>query len=110
MMRLRWQKGQSAFETVMAIPVMLLLFLIGFQLFAITWNAQYAHVTSRYTVLNQNSHYYACSFVNNDGKIQQITKLTATASAPVTADPSLLPGSADSTIQQKATIVCGNVQ
>ena len=50
------ERGQAAVETLFAIPVMLILSVIGFQLFAITWTAQAVHVRARYGVIEKMKH------------------------------------------------------
>lgn len=39
-----------------AIPVMLLVYLVGAHMWTLTWNAQYAHVKARYDVHQQAKH------------------------------------------------------
>ena len=53
---LKREQGQAAVETIFSIPIFLILFLIGFQLFAITWNSQYAQARSRYDAIHQANH------------------------------------------------------
>ena len=55
-MRRARRKGQAAVETAFAIPVYAILFLIGFQLYAITWTAQALHVRSRYQAFEKADH------------------------------------------------------
>ncbi len=52
----RRRKGQAAVETAFSIPVFAVLFLIGFQLYALTWTAQSLHVRSRYKALSEVDH------------------------------------------------------
>lgn len=52
----RNSKGQAAVETLFSIPIFLILFVIGFELFGITWNAQYAIATSRYNTMAKVKH------------------------------------------------------
>ena len=85
-LQLHREEGQSAVETLYALPVMLFLFLMGFQLFAITWNAQYAHVRSRYDALNKNDR-TACYTTNGGGRTNSTSY---TVNAAVTTDSDLL--------------------
>lgn len=86
--------GQAVVEALFSIPVMLILFLIGFELFAITWNAQFVHVRARYEVLKRANH-DAC------GPGWEYTE-----SSTVQGDPGLWARSQTRTVQQKAVIVC----
>ena len=52
----RRARGQAAVEAMFAIPVMLLLFAIGCQLWNITYNAQYAHVKARSKLVESVDH------------------------------------------------------
>lgn len=54
--RSRKTLGQSAVEAMFAIPVMLLVYLVGAQMWSMTWNAQYAHIKARYDVHEQAAH------------------------------------------------------
>ena len=59
--RLSRKRGQAAVETAFSIPVLAILFLIGFQLYAITWTAQAVHVRARYqamATIDHNTCYY----------------------------------------------------
>ena len=60
--RLHNQRGQAAVETLFSIPIFLIIFVIGFELFGITWNAQYAHATARYNAFAQAKHKPCKSF------------------------------------------------
>lgn len=103
------QSGQAAVEAVFSLPVMLVLFLIGFELFAITWNAQFVHVESRYEVLKKADH-KAC--VTGDhamtGGIREGVGVESTSSARVTGDARMWQRSRTHTLRQRAVIVCGN--
>ena len=50
------RKGQAAVEAMYCIPVMLLVYLIGAQLWSITWNAQYVHVKARRDAMDKAAH------------------------------------------------------
>jgi len=93
---LRSAKGQAAVETIFSIPIFLILFLIGFQLFCITWNSQYAHARSRYDAIKQANH-QACP----DAAVNGIS-----AKAPVSGDTRMLAGSQTRNIENKSYIVC----
>jgi hypothetical protein len=75
----RRRKGQAAVEAMLSIPVMLLVFAIGCELFAITYNAQYAHVKARYKLMKDQDH-KPCK-VSGDGRVQAINKFQDQASA-----------------------------
>ena len=95
------EKGQAAVETLFAIPVFLTIFLIGFQLFAITWNAQYTHVRSRYDVLQKANH-GACPTSGMDGVWK-----TGDGTATVSTESIMLPQSSGTrNLKNKSYIVC----
>jgi hypothetical protein len=111
------EKGQSAAEAVFSIPIMLVLFLIGFQLFGIAWNAQYAHVSARYQMLNKNYHkgtFTACYVANGGGNGVSTTDTgSEQVQAPFSSDPNLLGpqagsggGSGSRNISQNAQMTC----
>ena len=81
------QSGQAATEALFAFPVMLVLFLIGFQLYTITWNAQYVHIRARYQVVHDNDRKACYSPKGN-----QIGggDHSASMSAPTTVDDTIL--------------------
>jgi len=93
---LRREKGQAAVETIFSIPIFLILFLIGFQLFCITWNSQYAHARSRYAAIEQ-AHHRPCPDAAVDG---------ISAPAPISGDQHMLAGSQNRDIENKSYIVC----
>lgn len=95
----RNDKGQAAVEALFSIPVMLILFLIGFELFAITWNAQFVHVRARYGVLKKADH-KACPR-GGGGDLA-----TETVQSTVTGDPGLWSQSQTHTVKQRAVIKC----
>lgn len=97
----RRESGQAAVEALFSIPVMLILSLIGFELFAITWNAQFVHVRARYSVLKDANH-SACG--NSFGRNYNGKKITETSR--VQGDPGLWSKSQDHTLRQQAVIVC----
>lgn len=109
MRRLGKQKGQAAVEAMYAIPVMLLLFSIGCQLWQITWNAQYAHVKARYTVM-KNADHMPCKIGDGSGGVRELSQRTATASA--TTDEHkfygerFIPTARSRSMKAKATLVC----
>lgn len=110
MRRFGRQKGQAAVEAMYAIPVMLLLFSIGCQLWQITWNAQYAHVKARYTVMKDANH-MPCAIGDGSGGVTALqTEPTATANA--TTDEHqfyggrFLPTARSRSMTAKATLVC----
>lgn len=101
MRRLRTSEhGQAAVETLFAIPVFLTIFLIGFQLFAITWNAQYAHARSRYDVIQKANHDGCPENQNGVWK-------TGDGNASVSTESIMLPQSSGArTLKNKSYIVC----
>ena len=48
MHRCRNRRGQAAVEGLLAIPVLMMLFMIGFELWGLAWDAQYVNIKSRY--------------------------------------------------------------
>ncbi len=101
MRRLRTSEhGQAAVETLFAIPVFLTIFLIGFQLFAITWNAQYTHARSRYDVIQKANH-GACP--ENQSGVWK----TGDGTATVSTENIMLPQSSGTrNLKNKSYIVC----
>ena len=106
MMRLktnrRNESGQAALETIFAVPIFLFLFLIGFQLFAITWNSQYVQVRARYDAIHQANH-MPCDDSNGGNPIQSFNK-SVTSTIP--GGMKLLARSEDRTVTHKAYIEC----
>lgn len=47
------ERGQSAVEFAVLVPIFLILFAIIYQLFGISYNAQYVHIRSRSKVMKQ---------------------------------------------------------
>lgn len=94
------ESGQAAVEAVFSLPVMLVLFLIGFELFAVTWNAQFVHVESRYDVLKRADH-KAC--ITGD---HSMTGANSTSSARVRGDSRVWQRSRTHTLRQRAVIMC----
>lgn len=95
----RNEKGQAAVEALFSIPVMLILFLIGFELFAITWNAQFVHVRARYAVLKDADHKPCPRGGGGD-------LATAPETSRVQGDPGLWQKSQNHTLRQTAVIKC----
>jgi len=93
------QNGQAAVETIFSIPIFLILFLIGFQLFVITWNSQYAHARSRYDAIHEANHRACPEGASGDWIVK-------TAEAPVSGDTRMLAGSQRRDIKNKSYIVC----
>lgn len=91
------ERGQAVVEALFSIPVMLILFLIGFELFAITWNAQFVHVRARYGALRDANH-RACGNGYNGSRV--------TESSRIQGDPGLWSKSQNHTVRQQAVIVC----
>lgn len=91
------ESGQAVVEALFSIPVMLILFLIGFELFAITWNAQFVHVRARYSAIRDANH-RACGNGYNGSQV--------TESSTVQGDPGLWAQSRTRTVRQRAVIVC----
>jgi hypothetical protein len=81
------EAGQAATEALFAFPVMLVLFLIGFQLYSISWNAQYVHVRARYQIIHDNDR-KAC-YAPKGNQIGGGDH-SASASAPETVDDTIL--------------------
>lgn len=50
------RSGQAAVEAMFAIPVLLIFFLLGLQLFTIAFNAQYVNTKARYKLMAQVNH------------------------------------------------------
>lgn len=73
----RKSRGQSAVEAMFSIPVMLLVYLIGAQMWGITWNAQYAHIKARYDV-HEAANHKPC-FSNRGQALQGTTTGESTA-------------------------------
>ena len=65
---------------MLALPVMLLVFAIGGHLWAITWNAQYAHIKARYDVHEAASH-KPC-YANQGGDLGSGLSRQASATTP----------------------------
>ncbi len=104
------EKGQSAVEVLFGIPVLLTIFVLGFQLFEITWNAQYAHVRSRQEMMNFAAH-RPC-FANNDGGTNSLGNGTISPSQ-ARIDATLNPGAPGSPglvrrrqIRHRASVYC----
>lgn len=51
MIRLRSRRGQAAVEGLLSIPVLMVIFMIGFELWGIAWDAQYVNIKARYNVI-----------------------------------------------------------
>ena len=49
--RLRGRLGQAAVEGLLSIPVLMVLFMIGFEVFGLAWDAQYVDVKARYNAV-----------------------------------------------------------
>lgn len=67
--RLRKSKnilGQSAVEAMLALPVMLLVYLVGAHMWTLTWNAQYVHVKARLD-LHQEAFHKPCTTGGDGG-------------------------------------------
>jgi hypothetical protein len=102
------RKGQAAVEAMYAIPVMLLVFAIGCQLWNITYNAQYAHVKARSKMMESANH-KPCE-VSQDGRVQKLNRFQDTASA-TTDEHSyyggrFIPTARNRTMKAKAVIKC----
>ena len=102
------RKGQAAVEAMYALPVMLLVFAIGCQLWNITFNAQYAHVKAR-SKLMQSANHQPCE-VSRDGRVQKLNRLSDQASA-TTDEHSFyggrfIPTARSRTMRAKAEIKC----
>lgn len=95
-------------EAMYAIPVMLLVYLIGAQLWSITWNAQYAHIKARYDVHEQANH-KPC-FANQGGDLGG--GIEASASATTNGSQfyggRFLPTSRNRTLKAKYRIECNS--
>ena len=96
------ESGQAAVETIFAVPIFLFLFLIGFQLFAITWNSQYVLVRARYDAIHQANH-QPCD--DSDGG-NPIRSFDADVTSTIPGGMKLLARSEDRTVTHKAYIVC----
>jgi len=102
------RKGQAAVEAMYALPVMLLVFAIGCQLWNITFNAQYAHVKARSKLMRSANH-MPCAVGDGRG-VQALSQLQDTASA-TTDEHSFygrrfIPTARNRTMRAKAEIKC----
>src|SRR5689334_6384465 len=104
----RRKKGQAAVEAVFCMPIMLLMFIIGGKLWAMTWNAQWAHVKARYELMETIDHKPCKS--NNDGTQAISTKEkheSATVPGGVYRGPGMYNAAGDTkTMRAKAVVVC----
>lgn len=86
-----------------ALPVMLLVYLVGAQLWQITWNAQYAHIKARRELHDQLNH-QPCT----NGR-----RWSRTADATTNPQPyyggRFMRDSGRRTIRAKATVICGSI-
>jgi len=98
----RRSKGQATVEALFALPVLLLLFMIGFQFFVITWNAQYTGVRSRYQTMSKASH-RAC-YARDYNPIGRDTD--SPVSVTQKGDPSMWQLSRDHTITSDYHVIC----
>jgi hypothetical protein len=102
----RRKKGQSAVETAFAIPVFGILFLIGFQLYAITWTAQALHVRARYAAMADADH-KPCAGMGFSGRAMGRRVHRYPESLTVQRDTRLMQGAGTGNqMTQTAYIVC----
>jgi hypothetical protein len=78
----RKRRGQAAVEGAFCIPIMLLMFLIGGQMWAMTWNAQYSHVKARYKMMKQANH-MPCEIGDGRAGIRKVNTSPQRATATV---------------------------
>lgn len=50
------EKGQSIVELLFTVPIFLILFAVSYQMFNISWNAQYVTVRARHERMNTVKH------------------------------------------------------
>jgi len=89
-----------------AIPVMLLVYLVGAQMWSMTWNAQYAHVKARYD-LHQQANHRPCTDGQNkiSGQISSNAQAT-TIKNSFYGDRYMREAGNARTMKAKYTIVC----
>ena len=107
--RKRRRNGQAAVEGAFCIPIMLLMFLIGGQMWAMTWNAQYSHVKARYKMMKQANHMPCKAFDMRGVQRVQTQPQRATATVPEGVYHKGLFNFAKDPrpMKAKSTIVCG---
>ena len=103
--KFRNSRGQAAVETLFSIPIFLILFVIGFELFAITWNAQYAHATARYSAFAQ-AHHNPCRAHDDGTAISSIDATSDDNDVSADESPYMTAFAKDHQMTQHAYIVC----
>lgn len=100
--------GQAAVEAMYCLPVMLLVYLVGANLWQITWNAQYAHIKARRNLHDTLAHKPCRS--NNDGTGALGGETVGTARAVTNPQPyyggRFMRNEGRRTLKAKATVIC----
>ena len=100
MTRLRSRRGQAAVEGLLAIPVLMVIFMIGFELWGIAWDAQYVNIKSRYNVVAYEDQRFLAS-QNCQTKTMQSSLVFPAKQLPLIGTVQQ-----DLTISNTATVVC----